>query len=176
LKVDFPFGTVHKRDIMLAINSQLFPGMEDLVARISPDLIDSLDRFLAAQDPVWDTVLAELQAGQKSTHWMWFIFPQLRGLGRSAMAHYFGLADKAEAESYLQHTILGPRLETCCQLLLNTAGDNAREILGSPDDLKLQSCMTLFSDIDAAPDVFDAILAKFYNGTRDQKTQALCRG
>ena len=146
------------------------------MARMSPDLINSLDRFLEAQDPVWDTVLAELQVGQKSTHWMWFMFPQMRGLGRSATAHYFGLADKAEAESYLQHPILGPRLETCCRLLLNSPGDNARNILGSPDDIKLQSCMTLFSSVDGAPDIFDAVLAKFFEGARDSRTQDLCRG
>ena len=133
-----------------------------------------LDRFLTAQAPVIDEVLAELRAGRKRTHWMWFVFPQLRGLGTSSMAQLFGIASLEEARAYLAHAQLGPRLRECCALMLQVPERGAREILGSPDDLKFRSCLTLFSL--AAPDegLFLACLDRFYNGDPDPRTVALC--
>src|SRR4051794_27914329 len=104
-----------------------------------------LQRFVAAQELVFATALAELQAGRKRTHWMWFIFPQLRGLGRSATAIYYGIASLDEARAYLAHPLLGPRLESCTNAVLGVEGRSLHEIFGSPDDLKFHSSMTLFA-------------------------------
>ncbi|MDB5857752.1 MAG: hypothetical protein JWQ76_1441 [Ramlibacter sp.] len=132
-----------------------------------------LQRFVTAQAPVMDAVLAELGAGRKRSHWMWFVFPQLRGLGLSSTAQHYGIASLAEARAYLAHPVLGPRLRACCALVLGVQGRSANEILGSPDDLKLRSCLTLFGL--AAPDepVFGQALQKYYGGVRDPKTVAL---
>src|SRR5690606_16550261 len=108
---------------------------------------DDLERFVEAQNRVYDTVRAELAAGRKRTHWMWFIFPKLRGLGFSATAHYYGIASRAEAEAYARHPILGPRLRECTSLVLGVDGKTAHQIFGSPDDLKFRSCMTLFAAV-----------------------------
>jgi uncharacterized protein (DUF1810 family) len=131
---------------------------------------DSLERFVEAQDPVYDTVLSELAAGRKRSHWMWFVFPQLRGLGRSPMAHQFGLEGRAEALGYWNHPVLGARLRECIDLMLAVPDRSARDILGSPDDIKLRSCLTLFESV--APDDlrFDSALARFYHGERDPLT------
>src|ERR1035438_1119774 len=110
----------------------------------------NLQRFVEAQDPVFEQVRAELQAGQKQSHWMWFIFPQLRGLGRSATATRFAISSLAEAQAYGQHQILGPRLRECTRLVNGVERRSAREIFGYPDDLKFHSSMTLFAA--AAPD------------------------
>ena len=110
----------------------------------------NLQRFVEAQDPVFEQVRAELQAGQKQSHWMWFIFPQLRGLGRSATATRFAISSLAEAQAYGQHQILGPRLRECTRLVNGAERRSAREIFGYPDDLKFHSSMTLFAA--AAPD------------------------
>jgi uncharacterized protein (DUF1810 family) len=104
-----------------------------------------LARFAAAQEPVFATALAELQAGWKRTHWMWFIFPQLRGLGRSATATFYGIASLDEARAYLAHKLLGPRLERCTDAVLAVEGRTLHEIFGSPDDMKFHSSMTLFA-------------------------------
>ncbi|TKB81960.1 MAG: DUF1810 domain-containing protein, partial [Nitrospira sp.] len=104
----------------------------------------NLQRFLVAQEPVYDTVLDELRAGRKVSHWIWFIFPQITGLGRSGMAQKFAIASLEEAKAYLQHPVLGPRLRACTQLVLNVHGRSAEQILPSPDNLKFRSCMTLF--------------------------------
>lgn len=137
-----------------------------------PDAYD-LDRFVQAQARVYETVKQELQAGEKQTHWMWFIFPQHEALGRSAMATKYGLRDRAEAQAYWSHPVLGPRLAECCELLLKTKGKSAFQIFGSPDDLKLRSCITLFHR--AAPDeeVFPKLLTKFFNGAEDARTLEL---
>ena len=129
-----------------------------------------LKRFVTAQAEVFDRVLAELAAGEKRSHWMWFIFPQLRALGRSPTAQYYGIADLDEARAYWQHPLLGPRLKTCAEMLLNTHGRTAHQIFGTPDDLKLRSCMTLFER--AAPDepVFGLVLDRFHAGVRDGLT------
>jgi uncharacterized protein (DUF1810 family) len=131
-----------------------------------------LDRFVEAQSPVYPTVLAELRAGAKRSHWIWFIFPQLRGLGRSATAHRFGISSLAEAKAYLDHPILGPRLRECAALLVAAEGRSASEILGYPDDLKFCSSMTLFARAGDDP-VFRAVLDIFYGGQEDPATLEL---
>jgi uncharacterized protein (DUF1810 family) len=132
-----------------------------------------LSRFVEAQDPVYSQVTAELDAGAKSSHWMWFVFPQLAALGRSATAKRFGIASMAEAEAYWRHPVLGRRLQECCHRLLRVEGRTAREIFGTPDDLKLRSCMTLFER--AAPDaaVFGRVLDRYCAGARDAATLRL---
>jgi uncharacterized protein (DUF1810 family) len=128
-----------------------------------------LQRFLDAQAPVYARVLAELRRGQKQSHWMWFIFPQLAGLGHSAMARRFAIASREEAVAYLGHCVLGSRLKECTALITAVEGRTVREMLGSPDDLKFQSAMTLFSAVSSDPE-FSAAIAKFYNGKPDQRT------
>jgi uncharacterized protein (DUF1810 family) len=126
--------------------------------------------FLQAQAGCIDTVYAELRAGRKASHWMWFVFPQLKVLGRSQMAQRYGLADLAEAQAYLAHPVLGDRLRQCARLVMGHAGRSAHDIMGSPDDLKLRSCMTLFAQAARAaqqtPDeaLFTDVLAQFYGG------------
>ncbi len=130
----------------------------------------SLDRFVDAQEPVYEAIRSELAAGQKRSHWMWFVFPQLRGLGRSPMADHYGVAGRAEAAAYLEHPVLGARLRECVDLLLAVPERSARDILGAPDDLKLRSCLTLFEAV--APDEprFTRALDRFYGGQRDPLT------
>jgi len=142
----------------------------------------NLGRFLAAQHCCYARVLEELAAGEKVSHWMWFIFPQLKGLGVSATARRFGLTGIDEARAYLAHPILGPRLRECARALLAIEGRSAHQVFGSPDDLKLRSCLTLFAAAAApetAPDdqVFSAALAQCYGGEPDPLTvQLLARG
>ena len=130
----------------------------------------NLHRFLDAQELVHDTVLAELQAGRKSSHWSWFIFPQIAGLGHSAMAQQFAIGSLDEAKTYVQHAVLGPRLRECTQLVLNVEGRSAEEIFGYPDHLKFRSCMTLF--LTAATDnaLFKSALLKYFDGQPDLVT------
>ena len=128
-----------------------------------------LQRFVDAQDGVYATVLDELRAGAKRTHWIWFVFPQLRGLGRSPTAQHFGIGSLAEARAYLEHPVLGPRLRECARLLTHSAGRSAREILGYPDDLKVRSSMTLFARAGEDP-VFRDVLDTFYDGADDPAT------
>ncbi len=132
-----------------------------------------LERFVQAQAPVYEAVRAELRAGRKSSHWMWFIFPQLRGLGRSAMAIRFGIASAQEAALYLQHPLLGARLADCTRLMGGVAARSALDILGSPDDLKFCSCMTLFAQVAPDPALFQRALARFCGGRSDPRTLAL---
>ncbi|MHB0764234.1 DUF1810 domain-containing protein [Stutzerimonas sp. NM35] len=134
-----------------------------------PDSHD-LKRFVDAQHSHYQDALAELEAGHKQSHWMWFVFPQIAGLGRSAMAERYAIADLNEAVAYLQHPLLGRRLEECAQALLQHTGRTARQILGSPDDLKLRSSMTLFAS--AAPEnpIFRQVLDAFYDGKADPET------
>ena len=131
-----------------------------------------LERFVRAQEPVYATVLAELRAGAKRSHWMWFIFPQIAGLGHSSMAQRYAIASLEEARAYLAHPLLGARLRECCALLLGVEGRAIGDILGYPDDLKLGSSLTLFSL--AAPDepLFAACLDKYYGGQPDPATLA----
>jgi len=120
------------------------------------------------------TVLHELRAGRKRSHWMWFVFPQLRGLGSSGMAQHYGIASLAEARAYLAHPVLGPRLRECCSLMLAVPQRSALEILGSPDDLKFRSCCTLFQLAAPGEELFGQCLERFYGGVPDPRTLALC--
>jgi uncharacterized protein (DUF1810 family) len=131
---------------------------------------DELQRFVAAQEPRLDDVRAELAAGRKRTHWMWFVFPQLRGLGHSPLAWHFGLASREEAAAYLAHPVLGPRLREDVARLLLVQGRTAHEIFGAPDDLKLRSCLTLFREVDGIDGVFGRALATYFGGDPDPAT------
>jgi uncharacterized protein (DUF1810 family) len=134
----------------------------------------ALERFTRAQAPVMNAVRGELRAGRKQSHWMWFVFPQLRGLGLSSTAQLYGIASLQEARAYLAHPVLGARLRECCELMLAVPEPrSAHDILGSPDDLKFRSCVTLFSL--AAPDepLFARCLARFYGGQADVRTLGL---
>ncbi|MGA7994141.1 MAG: DUF1810 domain-containing protein [Bradyrhizobium sp.] len=133
-----------------------------------------LERFVDAQAPVYPHVLSELRQGRKQSHWMWFIFPQLAGLGNSAMARRYALSSRDEAVAYLGHAILGTRLRECTALVNAVEGRTIYEILGSPDDLKFRSSMTLFAAVSPEP-AFAAAIGKFYGGTPDQKTLELLR-
>jgi uncharacterized protein (DUF1810 family) len=137
-----------------------------------PDPFD-LQRFLTAQAPVYSTALAEIRAGRKQTHWMWFIFPQLAALGRSPSAKHYGLSGLAEAQAYLDHPILGPRLVACVRALMHVHFRTAHEIFGSPDDLKLRSCLTLFSRAAPREPIFGAALARYFRGEPDRLTLEL---
>ncbi len=132
-----------------------------------------LRRFVDAQERTYDTVIGELTAGRKRSHWMWFIFPQLRGLGSSPTAVRFAISSADEARAYLAHELLGPRLRECARLVARIDGRSTEEIFGWPDDLKLRSSMTLFAR--AADDNADfvAVLEKFYGGEEDPATLAL---
>ena len=129
-----------------------------------------LQRFVAAQEPVYATVVAELRAGRKRSHWIWFIFPQLRGLGRSSTAIRYGIASSDEAAAYLAHPILGPRLRECARLVARIDGRSIEEIFGWPDDLKVRSSMTLFAHATDDNADFVAVLEKFYGGEPDPAT------
>lgn len=130
----------------------------------------SLAQFVQAQQPVYDDVRAELSAGRKQSHWMWFIFPQLTVLGRSAMARLYGLASAQQALDYWQHPVLGPRLLECTQLVLGHRDRTAHEIFGSPDDLKFRSCMTLFAQVAVEEPSFGEAIGCFYAGLPDAVT------
>jgi uncharacterized protein (DUF1810 family) len=135
-----------------------------------------LHRFVVAQASLFDKALAELRAGQKRSHWMWFIFPQLRGLGSSAMAGRYGIVSLAEAQAYLHHTVLGSRLLICVETVLATKGGKLHRIFGSPDDLKFCSSMTLFSCASAdGPGQFREALDRYCDGVRDERTMTLLR-
>lgn len=129
-----------------------------------------LNRFVDAQEPVYGDAIAELRAGRKRSHWMWFVFPQLRGLGGSAMAARFGIASLDEADAYLRHELLGPRLRECSRLVAAVQGRSIGQILGSPDDLKLRSSMTLFARATEDNQDFIAVLDKYYGGDQDRLT------
>ncbi len=131
-----------------------------------------LQRFVAAQAPVYAQVCDELAAGRKTSHWMWFVFPQLKGPGRSATAQHFGIASRAEAQAYWQHPLLGPRLKQCTELVLAVEGRSANQVFGSPDDLKFRSCMTLFAQATDEP-AFRRALDKYFGGSADEQTLRL---
>jgi uncharacterized protein (DUF1810 family) len=128
-----------------------------------------LQRFLDAQSPVYPRVIDELRRGRKQSHWMWFIFPQLTGLGHSAMAQRFAISSREESVAYLGHDVLGSRLKECTALVNAVEGRTILEILGSPDDLKFHSSMTLFGAVSSDSE-FAAAIAKFYGGKRDRRT------
>ena len=134
-----------------------------------------LDRFVEAQIGQYDKALLEIRSGRKRTHWMWFIFPQLRGLGHSYNAEFYGIQGLPEAADYLSHPKLGPRLVEITRALLALPEKNATAVMGSPDDLKLRSSMTLFSLVHGADPVFQQVLDKYFNGVADERTIALSR-
>lgn len=131
-----------------------------------------LQRFVDAQAPIYAQVIQELSAGHKTSHWMWFVFPQLKGLGRSDTAHFYGLSGAAEALAYLNHPTLGPRLRECCGLL-KTLRHSAEEIFGSVDALKLHSCLTLFLRASSTDELFEDLLRHYFDGQQDAKTLEL---
>jgi uncharacterized protein (DUF1810 family) len=133
----------------------------------------SLDRFLTAQNPVYDQVLTELSDGRKRTHWMWFIFPQIAGLGTSETSRRYAIRDLEEARAYLAHPVLGSRLRQCAGILLELKVHSAHDIFGSPDDLKLRSSATLFAQISPSGSVFHQLLDRFFDGEGDRRTLAL---
>ncbi|MBB6271889.1 uncharacterized protein (DUF1810 family) [Pedobacter cryoconitis] len=130
----------------------------------------NLERFLTAQKSAYQVALRELNEGKKQSHWMWYIFPQIQGLGYTEMSKKYGIEDLEEATEYLQHRTLGPRLILMSNILLGLETNDAHKVFGSPDDLKLKSCMTLFSQVPAADPVFEKVLQKFYNGLKDHIT------
>jgi len=139
---------------------------------MSEDLL-ALNRFIQAQEDVYELALAELQSGKKRSHWMWFIFPQIDGLGFSQTSKHFAIKSIEEAKAYLEHPILGPRLLECAEAVMKFEGRSANDIFGSPDDSKLKSCATLFDYIAGPGLVFDRLLEKYCQGRRDGKTLKL---
>jgi len=134
----------------------------------------NLERFVTAQAPVFEAVLAELRAGRKRTHWMWFVFPQLAGLGRSSTARFYGIGSLDEARAYLAHPVLGERLEFCTRIVLANEASSLHAIFGSPDDLKFRSSMTLFAQVaDSSDNPFRQALDRWCGGHPDQQTLAL---
>jgi uncharacterized protein (DUF1810 family) len=129
-----------------------------------------LSRFVAAQERDYARALTEIQDGRKRTHWIWYVFPQIEGLGRSSMATQYAIRSAAEAEAYLSHPVLGPRLMECCEAALAVEGLSAREVFGSPDDLKVRSCATLFAAISPPGSVFERLLDRYYAGVPDEPT------
>jgi uncharacterized protein (DUF1810 family) len=134
-----------------------------------------LERFVAAQRPVYDDVVEELRRGRKTSHWIWFVFPQIGGLGQSAMSRRYAIGSLAEAAAYLEHPILGPRLRESATLLLEAPGSTAEEILGPIDARKLRSSMTLFHRAAPQEPVFAEVLARFFGGLPDSATDDLLR-
>ena len=134
-----------------------------------------LQRFLDAQHNVYETALTELQRGRKASHWMWFVFPQVAGLGLSAMSLRYAIGSLDEARAYLDHPVLGPRLIAGVEAVNAVRGHSAHEIFGSPDDRKFQSCLTLFERVADAPEVFGAALERYYGGQRDARTLEVLR-
>ena len=135
----------------------------------------SLDRFIQAQSTSYLTALAEVRAGYKCSHWMWYIFPQLKGLGMSPMATYYGIDGAEEARAYLNHPILGARLREITSVLLTLEHKSAMEIFGWTDAMKLRSCMTLFNVVANGDDLFQKVLDKYYNGAPDERTLTLLK-
>ena len=131
---------------------------------------NNLKRFTDAQQTSYQTALAEIRNGKKRSHWMWYIFPQIQGLGFSETSMFYAIKDLNEAEEFLKHTVLGSRLLAICNELLQLESNDANKIFGSPDDLKLKSSMTLFAALPDTNPVFQLVLEKFFNGRKDDKT------
>jgi len=130
----------------------------------------TLQRFLDAQQRSYEQALTEIKNGKKKTHWMWFIFPQIRGLGFSETSKFFAIKGRQEAEDYIKHPVLGERLITISRVLTGLPDNNANRIFGSPDDLKLKSSMTLFASLNNPDPIFLSVLEKFFHGLKDQRT------
>ena len=131
---------------------------------------DRLERFIEPQEQDYEQALKEIRNGRKVSHWIWYIFPQLRGLGKSYMSDYYGIRDLDEAKAFLQDPYLGKHLQKISEALLNLDNDNTTQIMGRPDDMKLKSSMTLFACADPENAVFEKVLEKFYNGHKDGRT------
>lgn len=131
---------------------------------------DRLERFIEPQEQDYEQALKEIRNGRKVSHWIWYIFPQLRGLGKSYMSDYYGIRDLDEAKAFLQDPYLGKNLQEISEALLNLDNDNVTQIMGRPDDMKLKSSMTLFACADPENAVFEKVLEKFYNGHKDGRT------
>jgi uncharacterized protein (DUF1810 family) len=134
-----------------------------------------LQRFVAAQASTFENAIAELRAGRKQTHWMWFVFPQIRGFGHSETARHFAIASRDEARAYLDHSVLGARLRDCSQIVRQLSGRSIGQIFGAPDDLKFHSSMTLFAEVDAPGGVFQKALDKYFEGRGDGLTLQILR-
>ncbi len=130
----------------------------------------NLQRFISAQDRQYADAIGELRTGRKRSHWMWFVFPQIEGLGHSAIAQHYAIRSLAEARAYLYHPLLGARLKECTLTVIKTEAGSARDIFGYPDDLKFHSCMTLFAEIEEEDSLFEAAIAKYYDGKTDAAT------
>jgi len=136
---------------------------------MNPDHFN-LNRFISAQDPVIEGVLDELRAGYKVSHWMWFVFPQIQGLGSSSMAQRYALTSRDEARAYHEHPVLGARLKACTRLVLQVEGGSVQQIFGYPDDMKFRSCMTLFAQVAPEEPIYRAALEKYFAGQPDPRT------
>jgi uncharacterized protein (DUF1810 family) len=138
----------------------------------APEVDDpfDLDRFVRSQYGTYERALAEIRDGRKRSHWMWYIFPQIEGLSLSSMSRHYAMKSLAEAHAYLQHPVLGARLLAGAEAVVAVEGRSIAQIFGSPDDLKLRSCATLFASVSPAGSVFDRLLEKYYDGVRDEKT------
>jgi uncharacterized protein (DUF1810 family) len=132
-----------------------------------------LGRFVQAQADIYEQALAEIRRGRKQSHWMWFVFPQIDGLGFSPTSIHYAIKSIAEAEAYLNHPVLGPRLVECAEAALGIEGRTASQVFGSPDDMKLKSCATLFANVSPAGSVFEQLLEKYFRGERDATTLKL---
>ena len=135
----------------------------------------SLQRFIDAQQSDYETALSEIKRGRKQSHWMWYIFPQIQGLGFSATSKLYAIKNLKEAQAYLNHPLLGKRLKEITDALINLSSNNAHEIFGSPDDVKLKSSMTLFASLPDADPVFESALKKFFKGEKDAKTLSIIK-
>jgi len=135
-----------------------------------------LQRFVEAQRADYERALAEIKSGRKRSHWMWYIFPQLDGLGHSSMARRYSIKSRGEARAYLAHPVLGQRLEQCVEVLLQLEGHTAHDIFGSPDDLKLRSCATLFAEVSPSDSPFHRVLTRYFQGDPDHQTLRLLTG
>lgn len=138
----------------------------------SPDP-HNVGRFLDAQAGVYDIAFAEIQAGRKQTHWMWFVFPQIAGLGASPTSHFYAIKSAAEARAYLEHPVLGDRLRKCADAVLHLSARSATDVFGSPDDLKLRSSATLFAAVSGPGSVFEHLISRYFQGEPDKKTLEL---
>ncbi len=153
----------------------MFQAMNHPTAREPEEDPFGLKRFLEAQAGVYERALAELRRGQKESHWMWFIFPQIDGLGRTSTSRLYAIKSTAEAAAYLAHPVLGPRLRECSKVLLGLQRKLASEVFGFPDDLKLRSSMTLFASVPGADPVFSEVIAQYFGGQPDGQTIELLK-
>jgi uncharacterized protein (DUF1810 family) len=167
--IEFGAGVVVAND---GIESLAPPGNYISICTMSDSSSDpfNLTRFVKAQEGSYAAAIAELRAGEKQSHWMWFIFPQVAGLGNSSMAQRYAIQSRAEAVAYLAHPILGPRLRECAEALRSVDGRSAEQIMGYPDDIKLKSSLTLFGEVSPPGSIFECLLEKYYEGSRDSKT------